>query len=233
MRRTRSVAEAAAILGCHPDTLYSHLDCDQIVLSDNQRLRVIRLGRRVRVPDIELERLLGEERGFMTCDQTRTRSSESRADWLTDRSDFCWSQPLRKPCAQIAEQPRSCTHRNLDRKSPPQSTIRIELTIRGDHQSQKKPHNLRATPLRFKSRKRRNERRRPAGPCPRADRIDQQGKLLDCRSCAPACGHSERAPRLLVEKPQRADSDFATISSTPARTLCRCCCQGRRIPTDR
>ena len=59
MRRTRSVAEAAAILGCHPATLYSHLEGDHIVLSDTQRLRVVRLGRTIRVPDIELERLLG------------------------------------------------------------------------------------------------------------------------------------------------------------------------------
>lgn len=59
---TFSVAEAAEKLGYGTQTLYDHLDetTSKIVFEGGLELPVIRLGRKMRIPRIAVQRLLGE-----------------------------------------------------------------------------------------------------------------------------------------------------------------------------
>lgn len=59
--RTFSIAEVAEVLGYSVAALNRHRINDRIIFDDGNELRIIRLGRRMRVPAVELERLLGEE----------------------------------------------------------------------------------------------------------------------------------------------------------------------------
>lgn len=58
--RTKSIAEAAAILGCSPYTLYDRRQGLVVDMGEGRELQLIRIGRYLRVPDVELARFLGE-----------------------------------------------------------------------------------------------------------------------------------------------------------------------------
>jgi predicted transcriptional regulator len=58
--RTATLAEAAAELGVGEQTLRDHMVADGSAIElGTDRLRLVRVGRRVLVPRVELERLLG------------------------------------------------------------------------------------------------------------------------------------------------------------------------------
>ncbi len=59
--RTHSIGEVAEALGYSVAALSRHRIDDRIVFDDGAELRIIRLGRRMRIPAVELDRLLGEE----------------------------------------------------------------------------------------------------------------------------------------------------------------------------
>ena len=60
-RRSHRIADIADALGCSASHVYKHLVGDFIDFGDSGRIKVIRLGRAIRVPDAELRRFLGED----------------------------------------------------------------------------------------------------------------------------------------------------------------------------
>lgn len=58
--RNKTMTELSEIIGYSTTTLYRHRDGSHIVFDDGRRIKVSILGGKIRVPDIEIARFLGE-----------------------------------------------------------------------------------------------------------------------------------------------------------------------------